>query len=139
MAQSNTSTNCFRDLITLKNLGGDLSLFYTMGAFNCLLLCINISILYAVLGYMKPTIAELRKQTYIIMDNILLSYIPAGIRETIGCQPEIKMGGGGGKAVGKPGGKGHKGSKGATKTMTKTSTGTTKTGGTTGATAAASE
>uniref|UniRef100_A0A1I7UL88 Uncharacterized protein n=1 Tax=Caenorhabditis tropicalis TaxID=1561998 RepID=A0A1I7UL88_9PELO len=69
-----------------------MTLFYLTAGCNILLLILNITIFYAVLGYMKPTISEIRKQTFIIMDNILVSYIPSKIRKMLSCNPEVKLG-----------------------------------------------
>ncbi|CAL2029680.1 unnamed protein product [Caenorhabditis brenneri] len=131
MAKSN-NTLCFMNFVYLKNISKDLTLLYMTAGCNILLLVLNITILYTVLGFMKPTISEIRKQTFIIMDNILLSYIPSPIRDILSCRSEVKLGEEGNQSTGKGG----KTSKGTTKTGTsKTSTGTTKTG----TTAAASE
>ncbi|ULU10488.1 hypothetical protein L3Y34_014641 [Caenorhabditis briggsae] len=139
MADKNNTAACFRDLVVLKNISNEFILLYATAGGNVLLLILNSTILFAVLGYMKPVISEIRKQTFIIIDNILRSYIPAEIREVVGCKPEVTLDGGEEKKEKKTAGKAKKRPSKPSKTS-KTSTG--KTGAsiaTTGGTAAASE
>ncbi|CAI2306543.1 unnamed protein product [Caenorhabditis sp. 36 PRJEB53466] len=90
---SKKAADCFKDYV-LKNDGSaeNLLLFITSG-FNIALLFLNITILFGVLRFIRPAIAELRKQTFIIMDALLLSCIPESVREVLGCPQDAANGG----------------------------------------------
>ncbi|CCD61321.1 G_PROTEIN_RECEP_F1_2 domain-containing protein [Caenorhabditis elegans] len=125
---------CDADIINIKaeRISKELAILYLTAGCNILLLILNITILFAIISYMKPAISEIRKQTFIIMDCILLTYIPNGIRDILGCKPELKLEKRQ-KDTGKTGkpGKTGKGKKASTTSKSKKSTtgrGTTKTG-----------